>query len=128
MKEVVIVSGVRTAIGNFGGSLQSVPAVDLGAAVIKASLERVGLRPEASAQMEEVAPEPLKDVGLIELEKKQRDWKPSATPVAVDEVIMGHVLQAGLGQNPARQAMIRAGISKETPAMTINKVCGSGLK
>jgi acetyl-CoA C-acetyltransferase len=78
--------------------------------------------------MEEVAPEPLKDAGLIELEKKQHDWKPSATPVAVDEVIMGQVLQAGLGQNPARQAMIRAGISKETPAMTINKVCGSGLK
>ena len=127
MKEVVIVSGVRTAIGNFGGSLQSVSAVDLGAAVIRASVERAGLRPEASAQMQAVAPKPLKEAGLIELEKKH-GWDPSATPVAVDEVIMGQVLQAGLGQNPARQATIRAGISKETPAVTVNKVCGSGLK
>ena len=55
-------------------------------------------------------------------------WDKAAAPVAIDEVIMGNVLQAGQGQNPARQAMIRAGISKETPAMTINKVCGSGLK
>ena len=52
----------------------------------------------------------------------------TAVAVAIDEVIMGNVLQAGQGQNPARQAMIRAGIPKETPAMTINKVCGSGLK
>ncbi len=128
MKEVVIVSGVRTAIGNFGGSLQSVSAVDLGAAVMKAALKRAGLRPEADERMEEVAPDRLKGAGLIELEKKQHDWDQSATPVCVDEVVMGQVLQAGLGQNPARQAMIRAGISKETPAMTVNKVCGSGLK
>ncbi|KPJ76720.1 MAG: acetyl-CoA acetyltransferase [Deltaproteobacteria bacterium SG8_13] len=128
MREAVIVSGVRTAIGNFGGSLQSVPAVDLGAAVLKAALRRAGLRPEVSTQVEAMAPDKLKGAGLIELEKKQRDWEASATPVSVDEVIMGQVLQAGLGQNPARQAMIRAGISKETPAMTVNKVCGSGLK
>ena len=128
MKEVVIVSGARTAIGNFGGSLQKIAAVDLGAAVMKAALKRAGLRPEAGAQVEEMAPEKLKGVGLIELEKKQHDWEPTAAPVSVDEVIMGQVLQAGLGQNPARQALIRAGISKETPAMTVNKVCGSGLK
>jgi acetyl-CoA C-acetyltransferase len=128
MREAVIVSGVRTAIGSFGGSLQSVSAVDLGAAVMKAVLQRAGLRPEADAQMEEVAPDKLKGAGLIELEKKQHDWQASASPIAVDEVIMGQVLQAGLGQNPARQAMIRAGISKETPAVTVNKVCGSGLK
>jgi acetyl-CoA C-acetyltransferase len=128
MREAVIVSGVRTAIGSFGGSLQSVSAVDLGAAVMKAVLKRAGLRPEADARMEEVAPDKLKGAGLIELEKKQHDWQASATPIAVDEVIMGQVLQAGLGQNPARQAMIRAGISKETPAVTVNKVCGSGLK
>ena len=128
MKDVVIVSGARTAIGNFGGSLQKIAAVDLGAAVMKAALKRAGLRPEAGAQVEEMAPEKLKGVGLIELEKKQHDWEPTAAPVSVDEVIMGQVLQAGLGQNPARQALIRAGISKETPAMTVNKVCGSGLK
>ena len=128
MRDVVIVSGVRTAIGNFGGSLQSVPAVDLGAAVLRAALKRAGLRPEAGERIEDLAPEKLKGVGLIELEKKQDDWDASAIPVSVDEVIMGQVLQAGLGQNPARQATIRAGISKETPAMTVNKVCGSGLK
>ena len=128
MKEVVIVSGARTAIGNFGGSLKTVSAVDLGAAVMRAVFNRAGLRPAASSRMEEVAPDKLKGAGLIELEKKQHEWEQSAVPVAVDEVIMGQVLQAGLGQNPARQAMIRAGISKETPAMTVNKVCGSGLK
>ncbi len=128
MREAVIVSGVRTAIGNFGGSLQSVSAVDLGAAVMKATLKRAGLRPEAGARMEEMAPDKLKGAGLIELEKKRDDWEASATPITVDEVIMGQVLQAGQGQNPARQAVIRAGISKETPAVTVNKVCGSGLK
>lgn len=92
-KEVVIVSAVRTAIGSFLGTLKDVPAVDLGAVVIKEAIDRVGL-PEA----------------------------------AVDEVIMGNVLQAGLGQNPARQAAIRAGLPETVPAMTINKVCGSGLK
>ena len=62
------------------------------------------------------------------LEEKGADWDEYATPVAIDEVIMGNVLQAGQGQNPARQAMIKAGLRKETPAMSINKVCGSGLK
>jgi acetyl-CoA C-acetyltransferase len=128
MKEVVIVSGSRTAIGNFGGSLQSVPVVELGALVIKDALKRAGLRPVAGPQMEADAPDKLKGRGLIELEKQSQDWDAAAAPVTIDEVIMGNVLQAGQGQNPARQAMVRAGVPKETPAYTINKVCGSGLK
>jgi acetyl-CoA C-acetyltransferase len=92
-REVVIVSAVRTAIGNFNGSLASVKATSLGATVIKEALARVGIAPNQ-----------------------------------VDEVIMGNVLQAGLGQNPARQAAMEAGLPIETPSMTINKVCGSGLK
>jgi len=67
----------------------------------------------------------LKDQGMIELEKKAYDWDSSLAPVQVDEVIMGNVLQAAQGQNTARQAMISAGFLKETPAYTINKICGS---
>jgi acetyl-CoA C-acetyltransferase len=128
MKEAVIVSGARTAIGGFGGGLKDVPAIDLAALVIKEALKRANLRPAPSQAMKAAAPDALKDQGLIDLEKKASDWGGNAAPVAVDEVIMGNVLQAGQGQNPARQATIRAGLSKETPAMTINKVCGSGLK
>jgi acetyl-CoA C-acetyltransferase len=91
--EVVIVSAVRTALGNFNGSLKNVSAPELGATVIKGALEQAGVRPEQ-----------------------------------VDEVILGNVLQAGLGQNPARQAAIAAGIPDSVSSMTINKVCGSGLK
>jgi acetyl-CoA C-acetyltransferase len=91
--EVVIVSAVRTALGNFNGSLKNVSAPELGATVIKGALEQAGVKPEQ-----------------------------------VDEVILGNVLQAGLGQNPARQAAISAGIPESVPSMTINKVCGSGLK
>lgn len=91
--EVVIVSAVRTALGNFNGSLKNVSATELGATVIKGALEQAGLKPEQ-----------------------------------VDEVILGNVLQAGLGQNPARQAAIGAGIPESVSSMTINKVCGSGLK
>ncbi len=93
MKEIVIASAVRTALGSFGGSLKDVSAVDLGATVIKEALNRAGLKGEM-----------------------------------VDEVIMGNVLQAGLGQNPARQSSIKSGLPVEIPAMTINKVCGSGLR
>jgi len=93
MKEVVIVSAVRTPIGSFNGGLSSVSAVDLGALVINAALERAGIAPDQ-----------------------------------VDEVIMGNVLQAGLGQNPARQAAVKGGVPVEAPSFTINKVCGSGLK
>ena len=93
MKDVVIVSAVRTAIGTFGGSLKDVPAVDLGALVIKEAVNRAGIKPEL-----------------------------------VEEVIMGNVIQAGLGQNTARQAAVKSGLPEEIPAMTINKVCGSGLR
>ncbi|HZW82978.1 MAG TPA: acetyl-CoA C-acetyltransferase [Candidatus Deferrimicrobium sp.] len=93
MKEVVIVSAVRTPIGAFGGTLAQIPAVELGALVIKEAIRRAGI-----------------------------------TPDQVDEVIMGNVLQGGLGQNPARQAAIKAGIPQEVPSWTLNKLCGSGLK
>ncbi|MFW9078952.1 acetyl-CoA C-acetyltransferase [Pseudomonas sp. P2757] len=93
MQDVVIVAATRTAIGSFQGSLASVSAVDLGAAVIRQLLEQTGLD---GAQ--------------------------------VDEVIMGQVLTAGAGQNPARQSAIKAGLPHAVPAMTLNKVCGSGLK
>lgn len=93
MREIVIASAVRTALGSFGGSLKDVPAVDLGALVIKEALNKAGVKPEC-----------------------------------VDEVLMGNVIQAGLGQNPARQAAVKAGLPVEIPSMTINKVCGSGLR
>jgi acetyl-CoA C-acetyltransferase len=128
MREAVIVSGARTAIGGFGGALKDVSAIDLAALVIRDALQRANLRPIASAAMKDAAPAALKEQGLIELEKKAAAWNGDAQPVAVDEVIMGNVLQAAQGQNPARQAVVRAGLSKETPAATVNKVCGSGLK
>jgi len=93
MREAVIVSAVRTAVGSFNGTLAPFSATELGSLVIKEALARAG-----------------------------------AEGAAVDEVIMGNVLQAGLGQNPARQAWIKAGQPVEIPALTINKVCGSGLK
>jgi acetyl-CoA C-acetyltransferase len=128
MNDVVIVSGSRTAVGSFGGSLKTVPVVDMGALVMKETLKKVNLRPALSDDMKAGVPEKLKDQGLIDLEKHGADWDDGAAPVVIDEVIMGNVLQTGQGQNPARQAMIRAGICKETPAMSLNKVCGSGLK
>ena len=128
MERVVVVSGVRTAVGNFGGSLKDVPAIDLGATVIKEVLKRKNIRPVLNDPMEAGKPDKLRDQGQIQLEKDADDWDRGAVPLAIDEVIMGNVLQAGQGQNPARQAMIRAGIPKETPAFTVNKVCGSGLK
>jgi acetyl-CoA C-acetyltransferase len=101
---------------------------ELGAVVIKDALKRVNLKPVADDGMMTAAPDKLKDQGLIELEEQSYDWADDGQPVTVDEVIMGNVLQAAQGQNTARQAMVRAGIPKETPAFTINKVCGSGLK
>lgn len=92
MKEVVIVSARRTAIGGFQGGLAKVPAVELGATVIRALLEETQL-----------------------------------APALVDEVLLGQVLTAGAGQNPARQAALAAGLPQQVPAMTLNKVCGSGL-
>lgn len=93
MREVVIVSAVRTAVGTFGGSLKDVSAVELGGIAIKAALEKAGVKADQ-----------------------------------VDEVLLGSVLQTGLGQNVARQAALKAGLPVEVPCTTINKVCGSGLK
>ena len=128
MGEAVIVSGVRTAIGNFGGSLQDVPAVKLGSIVIKETLKKAGVRPKVDPEVLSNAPVSLKDEGMIELEKKYSDWEDSLKEVAVDEVIMGNVIQAGQGQNVARQASIYAGVPKEINAFTVNKVCASGMK
>ena len=129
MQEVVIVSGARTAVGTFGGMFKDVSVVEMGASVIKAAMQKAGLKPEPSPEMQWAAPDKLKDQGLVEIETSAGPWPSDAQAVAVDdEVIMGHVLTAGQGQNPARQSMIKAGISKETPAFTINKVCSSGLK
>jgi acetyl-CoA C-acetyltransferase len=93
MTDVVIVSAARTGVGKFGGTIGKIAAPELGATVIRAVLERAGVKPEQ-----------------------------------VSEVIMGQVLTAGSGQNPARQALIKAGLPSAVPGMTINKVCGSGLK
>ena len=128
MRDVVVVSGARTAIGGFGGGLMNVPVIDLGAVVMKDVLKRINLKPVAGAAAKEFGPDKLKDQGITDLEKKFYDWGDGAAEVTIDEVIMGNVLQAAQGQNPARQAMIGGGIPKETPAFTINKVCGSGLK
>lgn len=91
-KKIVLAGACRTAIGSMGGSLSGIPAAELGALVIKAAIERAGIKADD-----------------------------------VDHVYMGNVLQAGQGQNVARQAAIKAGISYEVPAVTINVVCGSGL-
>ncbi len=128
MKDVVIVSGCRTAIGSFGGSLKNVPAIEIGSIVIKDALKRAGLRPILSEAHREIIPDKLKNADIIDLEKNAYDYDSSLTPVAIDECIMGNVIQASQGQNPGRQAQIHAGIPKETPGCTINKVCASGLK
>ena len=93
MKDVVIVSAVRTPMGSFGGVLSTLAAPKLGAAAIKGALNKINLDPEL-----------------------------------VQEVIMGNVLQANTGQAPARQAAIAAGLSKNIPCTTLNKVCASGMK
>ncbi len=128
MREVVIVSGARTAIGTFGASLKEVSAIKLGAIIIREALKKVGLKPIVRKELLEVAPDVFKGTGMIDLEKSHYQWDESMEGVQVDEVIMGNVIQAGQGQNPARQAMIYAGVPKETNAFTINKVCASGLK
>ncbi len=128
MPEIVIVSGARTAIGSFGGSLKEVPVVKLGALVIKEAMKRAGLRPKSSSKLLDYGPDALKADGLIELEKKHHDWDNSLREVQVEEVIMGNVLPAAQGQNVARQATIYAGMPKETYATTVNKLCASGLE
>jgi acetyl-CoA C-acetyltransferase len=126
MREVVVVAGARTAVGGFGGSLKRIPVVQLGALVLQEALTRAGLRPVASARSRHWAPDGLQSQD--DLLGPACHYDTALTPVVVDEVFMGNVVGAGQGQNVARQAMIRAGIPKETPAATINMVCASGMK
>jgi acetyl-CoA C-acetyltransferase len=128
MTDVVIVSGARTPVGTFGASLKATPVVELGALVLKETLKKANLRPVATEALTRFEPDALKGRGMIDLEKEGYDYDDSLQPVQVDEVIMGNVVGAGQGQNVARQAMVRAGISKETSAFSINKVCASGMK
>ena len=128
MREVVIVSGARTAIGTFGASLKDVQVVKLGAIVIREVLKKAGLKPVTKKEILDVAPDAFKLAAMTELERSYYQWDDSLEGIQVDEVIMGNVLIAGQGQNPARQAMIYGGVPKETIAFTINKVCASGLK
>ncbi len=128
MRDVVIVSGIRTPVGTFGGTLKSTPVVQLGALVLKETLKKVNLKPVATDNLTRFEPDALKGIGMIDLEKGAYDYDDSFQPVEIDEVILGNVVGAGQGQNVARQAMIRAGISKETGAFTVNKVCASGMK
>jgi acetyl-CoA C-acetyltransferase len=100
MREALIVSAVRTPVGKFQGSLQTFSAPQLGALVVREAVRRAGIEPEQNAG------------GFSQ----------------IDECIMGCVLQAGLGQNPARQAAIHGGLSPRAGAFTVNQVCGSGLK
>ena len=128
MGDVVIVSGARTPVGSFGASLKSTPVVELGALVLKTTLQKANLRPVVTEALTRFEPDSLKGMGMIDLEKEGYDYNDSLQPVQIDEIIMGNVVGAGQGQNVARQAMIRAGISKETPSYTVNKVCASGMK
>lgn len=128
MSDVVIVSGARTPVGAFNGSLKTIPVTQLGALVLKETLKKVGLRPVATDDLKQFEPDIFKGQGMVELEKEAYDYDDSLQPVKIDEVIMGNVVGAGQGQNVARQAMIKAGIPKETNAFTVNKVCASGMK
>lgn len=128
MKDVVIVSGARTAIGEFGGSLKGVRTVDLGAMVIKEALKRAGLKPAINELLKSCRPTALGEFEMTEINKKYYDYDASLKPVYIDEVIMGNVLQGGQGQNVTRQAAIFAGMPEETNAYTVNKVCASGMK
>jgi len=128
MRDVVVVSGKRTPVGTFGKTLKSTPVVDLGALVLKETLKSVQLKPVATDNLTQFEPDALKGLGMIDLEKQVYDYDDGFAPIEVDEVIMGNVVGAAQGQNVARQAMIRAGIAKETSAFTLNKVCASGMK
>jgi len=128
MRDVVIIGGVRTPVGSFGGALKSTPVVTLGSLALKEALKRLGLRPVASGELKSYEPDALKGTAMIELEKNAYDYVDSLEPIEIDEVIMGNVIGAGQGQNVARQATIHAGIPKEVNAFTVNKVCASGMK
>ncbi|MBW1923453.1 MAG: acetyl-CoA C-acetyltransferase [Deltaproteobacteria bacterium] len=128
MRDAVIVSGVRTPVGSFGGTLKSTPVVELGALVLKETLRKVRRRPVADEELTRFEPDAFKGAGMTDLEKKGHDYDQDWETLRVDEVIMGNVVGAGQGQNVTRQAMIKAGIPKETTAFTVNKVCASGMK
>jgi acetyl-CoA C-acetyltransferase len=128
MREVVIVSGARTAVGSFGGSLNGVRTVDLGALVIKEAIKRAGLRPAISDFVKSSRPDVFGEFDMTDINKKYYDYESGLKPVYFDECIMGNVLQAALGQNSARQAGIYAGLPEESNAITVNKVCASGMK
>jgi len=128
MRNVVIVSGVRTPVGSFGGALKSTSVVQLGALVLRETMKKAGLRPVATKELTSFEPDFLKGEGMVELEKKAYEYDDSLQPVQIDEVIMGNVVGAGQGQNVARQSMIKAGVPKETSAFSVNKVCASGMK
>ncbi|MDP2917516.1 MAG: acetyl-CoA C-acetyltransferase [Dehalococcoidia bacterium] len=128
MREVVIVSGARTAIGNYGGALLDVPAARLCAITIKEALKRAGIRPKRNPVTLELNAAVLKGTDPIDIEKQCYDWDSSLKEAVIDEVVVGNVLQAGQGQNPGRLATIWAGLNREVPAYTVNKLCGSSLK
>lgn len=127
MREAVIVSCARTAIGQFGQSLKDIPVVQLGGIAIKEAIKRAGIRPSKNKD-KEFAPDIFGGKTDTDLEAKYYDFDPGLKEVIIDEVIMGNVLQGGLGQNSARQASINGGVPKETAAYTLNKVCSSGLR
>jgi len=127
MREAVIVSCARTAIGQFGQSLKDVPVVQLGGIAIKEAIKRAGIRPSKNKD-KEFAPDIFGGKTDTDLEAKYYDFDPALKEAVIDEVIMGNVLQGGLGQNSGRQASIAGGVPKETAAYTLNKVCSSGLR
>jgi len=128
MKEVFIVSGARTAVGEFGGSLKGVSVVEMGRLCIKEAIVRAGLRPAISDFVKAARPTVFGDFDMTEIQKKHYDYDKALKPVYFDEVIMGNVLNAGVGQNPPRQASIFAGLPEETNVFTVQKVCASGMK
>ncbi len=128
MSMPVIVSGARTAVGTFGGSLKTVPLVEMGALVIREAIRRAGLKPELDDRSRSGRPDAFGGYEKSELQEKHYQYDEDATPVHVDECIMGNVIQAGLGQNPGRQSTLYAGLPEETGAITVNKVCASGMK
>jgi acetyl-CoA C-acetyltransferase len=128
MREVVIVSGARTAVGTFGGSLKDVRCIDLGALVIKEAIKRAGLRPTITDFIKSCRADAFGEFDKTPINEKHYDYDPSLTPLYFDECIMGNVLQAGQGQNPGRQASIYAGLPEETTTITVNKICASGMK
>jgi len=128
MKEVVIVSGARTAVGTFGGSLKDVKCVDLGALVIKEAIKRAGIRPTITDFIRSCRADAFGEFDKTPINEKHYDYEDSLTPAYFDECIMGNVLQGGQGQNPGRQAAIYAGLPEETTAITVNKICASGMK